>query len=199
MEKQQEAEKIINTHILWSVGGGLLPLPLVDIAAVTAVQIDMLKQLANLYEVDFSLSSGKALVAGLAGSVAAKFGSSFIKGVPGIGWLIGGISMPALSGTTTYAIGQVVLNHLEAGGDLLDFNTDNVKDAYNAALEKGKEVVAELKEKGQASGDDAPIKGEVVDDEIAAEDAEDAPAVAEEENALADDAPVADETMDDQP
>jgi uncharacterized protein (DUF697 family) len=194
MEKRQQAEKIINSHLLWSVGGGLLPLPLVDIAAVTAVQIDMLKQLANLYEVDFSLSSGKALVAGLAGSLTAGFGSSFIKGVPVVGWLIGGISMPALSGATTYAIGQVVLNHLEAGGDLLDFNTDNVKDAYNAALEKGKAIAADLKEKGQATSvDDAPIEGEVVDGEIAAEDAPDADGT-EEEQVPGDDAPITDET-----
>ncbi len=194
MEKQQQAEKIVNSHMLWSAGGGLLPLPLVDIAAVTAVQVDMLKQLANLYEVDFSLSSGKALVAGLAGSVTAKFGSSFVKGVPGLGWIIGSISMPALSAATTYAIGQVVVKHLEAGGDLLDFNTDNVKDAYNAALERGKAIAADLKEKGQASSvEDAPIEGEVVDGEIAAEDA---PDVSEKENT--DNAPVASKTMDDE-
>jgi hypothetical protein len=106
--------------------------------------------------------------------------------------------MPALSAATTYAIGQVVVKHLEAGGDLLDFNTDNVKDAYNAALEKGKAIAADLKEKGQAaSAEDAPIEGEVVGGEIAAEDA---PAEDEtedetgEEEVPGDDTPVTDET-----
>jgi len=170
MEKRQEADKIVKGHILWSLGGGLLPLPLFDIAAVTAVQIDMLKQLANLYEVDFSLSSGKALVAGLAGSVAAKLGSSFIKAVPGVGHLVGGVSMSALSGATTYAIGQVVVNHLEDGGSLLDINVDNVKEAYDAALEKGKDVVAGLKQESEEGAEDAPAVSESEAAEASEED-----------------------------
>jgi len=57
--KREEADKIIKSHVLWAVGAGLVPLPLFDVAAVTAIQMDMLKQLAALYQVDYSTSTGK--------------------------------------------------------------------------------------------------------------------------------------------
>ena len=46
--KAKTADEIIRSHVLWALGAGLMPVPLFDIAAVTAVQMDMLKQLAEL-------------------------------------------------------------------------------------------------------------------------------------------------------
>jgi len=82
MSEQQPADDIIKSHVVWALGGGLIPVPLFDIAAVTAIQMDMLKQLADLYEVEFSASTG---------STFARIGASLIKAVPGIGTVIGGI------------------------------------------------------------------------------------------------------------
>ena len=98
MSNQEQAEKIIRNHTLWSMGGGLLPFPILDIAAVTAIQVDMLQQLANLYEVDYSKSTGKTFVSALTGSTFAKVGASIIKALPGVGSVVGGVSMSALSG-----------------------------------------------------------------------------------------------------
>jgi len=39
MNKQTQAEAIIRSHVLWAMGGGLIPIPLVDFAAVTAIQL----------------------------------------------------------------------------------------------------------------------------------------------------------------
>jgi hypothetical protein len=38
MDIRQQADSIITNHVLWSMGGGLIPLPLLDVAAVTFVQ-----------------------------------------------------------------------------------------------------------------------------------------------------------------
>ena len=59
MNKQAEADQIIRKHVLWSMGAGLMPVPLFDIAAVTAVQMDMLKQLAGTYECTSSKQVGQ--------------------------------------------------------------------------------------------------------------------------------------------
>jgi uncharacterized protein (DUF697 family) len=91
MSEQQPADDIIKSHVVWALGGGLIPVPLFDIAAVTAIQMDMLKQLADLYEVEFSASTGKSFVSALTGSTFARIGASLIKAVPGIGTVIGGI------------------------------------------------------------------------------------------------------------
>ena len=85
MTKGDEAENIITTHVVWSLGARLMPVPLFDIAAVTAVQMDMLKQLAELYEADFSKATGKTFVSALTGSTFARIGASLVKAVPGVG------------------------------------------------------------------------------------------------------------------
>lgn len=153
MSKQEQADKIVRSHVIWSLGGGLIPVPLFDLAAVTAIQLDMLKQLASLYEADYEGSKGKAFVSALTGSTFAKIGASIIKAIPGIGTLLGGVSMSALSGASTYAIGQVIITHLETGGHFLDVDLDSVKTAYNEAFEKGKKFVEDLKGEEKAGED----------------------------------------------
>ena len=153
MSKSEEAEKIIRTHVLWSVGAGLMPVPLFDIAAVTAVQMDMLKQLAELHEVDFSKSTGKTFVSALTGSTFARIGASVIKSVPGIGTVIGGLSMSVLSGASTYAVGQVAVSHFRSRGSLLDVDMDWAKKTYGEAFEHGNQIVEDLRRERGASRD----------------------------------------------
>jgi uncharacterized protein (DUF697 family) len=135
------------------MGAGLIPVPFLDFAAVTAIQIDMLQQLANLYEIDYSNSTGKTFVSALAGSTLAKLGASLVKSIPGIGTVLGGISMSVLSGASTYAIGQVVINHLETGGNFLNIDLARARRGYDEAFEQGKTFVAGLKEKEGAAQD----------------------------------------------
>ena len=68
----------------------------------------MLKQLSRIYGIEFTEESGKAYVSAIAGSTLARFGASLIKAIPGIGSLVGGISMPILSGASTYALGRSI-------------------------------------------------------------------------------------------
>ena len=146
MTKKSEADKIIKKHIIWAMGGGLIPLPVLDFAAVTAIQIDMLSQLTRLYGVDYDAATGKTFVAALTGSTLAKLGSSVIKIVPGFGTLLGGLSMSILSGASTYAVGSVAVEHFESGGTLFDVDWSKAKKVYQDAFEEGKEVASNLKE-----------------------------------------------------
>lgn len=149
MSQRTEADAIIRSHVLWSMGGGLIPIPLVDFAAVTAIQLEMLQQLAHLYGADFSRSNGKAFVSALTGTTLARLGASFLKAIPGVGTVLGGASMALTSGASTYAVGQVAINHFRSGGSLSNFVEDQVKEAYDSAFERGKTYVSDLeKEKG---------------------------------------------------
>ncbi len=145
MDKQVQANKIVNDHVVWSLGAGLMPIPLFDIAAVTAVQMDMLKQLSDLFEVDYSKSNGKAFVSALTGSTFARLGASAIKLVPGVGTVVGGLSMSVLSGASTYAIGQVAINHFGSKTGLCGIDMEWAKQAYEEAIEHGKRVASDLK------------------------------------------------------
>ena len=144
MSKEQQADKVIGSHVVWALGGGLIPVPLFDIAAVTAIQMDMLKQLADTYEVEFSSSTGKAFVSGLTGSTFARLGASLIKAVPGIGTIIGGISMSAMSGASTYAVGQVAKTVFGSQGGLPEVDIQWAKDAYSEAIQRGKDFVSKV-------------------------------------------------------
>ncbi|BDT10460.1 uncharacterized protein/domain associated with GTPase-like protein [Limnospira platensis NIES-39] len=144
MSKKTEADAIIRNHVLWSMGGGLIPIPIVDFMAVTAIQMEMLQELAKLYGVNYSVSTGKAFVSALTGTTIARLGSSFIKAIPGIGSLIGGTSMALTSGASTYAVGQVAINHFSSGGSLNNFAEEEVKWAYESAFERGKNYVSDL-------------------------------------------------------
>ena len=124
MNKRKEADKIVRRHVLYAMGAGLVPVPLIDIAAVTAVQIDMLRQLANLYGSDYSVSNGKAFASALAGSTLARLGATVVKSMPGIGTLVGGTSMSILSGASTFAVGKVATEVLGSGGDLATANME---------------------------------------------------------------------------
>lgn len=149
MSKSLDAEKIIRSHVLWAMGGGLIPIPLVDFAAVTAIQLEMLQQLATHYGVDYSRNNAKNFVSALTGTTIASIGASMLKVIPGIGSLIGGVSMSVMSGASTYAVGQVAINIFSnSSGSIIDFNIDldQVKDFYQNAYEKGKSYVNDLKE-----------------------------------------------------
>ena len=151
--KKAKAQSIIRSHVLWSMGGGLIPIPLVDFAAVTAIQLEMLQQLAELYGVNYSKSNGKAFVSALTGTTVARLGASFLKAIPGIGTVLGGASMSLASGASTYAVGQVAIDHFANSGDLSNFIEDQLKKAYEDAFQKGKSYVNDLEDNQEQAAD----------------------------------------------
>ena len=144
MSKKEEANKIVSQHVLWSMGAGLMPIPLLDIVAVTSMQMDMLKQLAALYDVDHEASGGKRFASALTGGTFARIGASAVKSIPGVGTAVGMVSMPILSGASTYAVGKVAIGIFESGGDLLTADLEPAKGAYHEAFERGKRYVYNL-------------------------------------------------------
>lgn len=147
MSRITEADRIIRSHVLWAMGGGLIPIPLVDFAAVTAIQLEMLQQLARLYNVDYNQSTGKAFVSALTGTTVARIGASMLKAIPGIGSIVGGASMSVMSGASTYAVGKVAINMFSNSVGFDNFDTEMVKRAYEQAYEQGKSYVSDLEER----------------------------------------------------
>lgn len=137
------AEQVIKQHVVWACGAGLVPVPIIDFVAVTAIQVDLIRQLCTLHGASYEEGSGKMWVGALTGGVLARIGASVIKAIPGIGSVIGGLSMSIASGASTWGVGQVVNKHLAAGGTLIDLNVEKAERAYGAEYERGKEVAKE--------------------------------------------------------
>ena len=150
----EKADSIINNHVLFSIGAGLVPIPIVDLLGVTAIQIDMLAQLAKLYGVEFNRELGKSIVSALVGGSLARLGASAIKAIPGIGTIIGELSMGITAAASTYAVGHLFKAHFEEGGDLYNFDIDEAKKKYKQKYEEGKTIAAEMTKNKKLSKED---------------------------------------------
>ncbi len=144
--KTTEANSIIKNHMIWSMGAGFIPVPIADFFAVSAIQLDMIRQLAKLYDIDFKETEGKAVITSLTGSGLARLGARAVKFIPGVGSVIGGVTMAILSGGSSYALGEVFKKHFETGGTFLDFDPARLKKYYNEKFEKGKQYARKIRD-----------------------------------------------------
>ena len=138
--KMTQANAIINKYKNWSFVGGLIPVPLADIAAISGVQMKMLSELSSLYGIDFKAHLAKPIIGTLLGAVGSSVaaGGIFalgIKAVPLLGTTLGVLTMPALAYAATHAIGRVFAAHFESGGTLLDFDAEKVRAHFRAEFE----------------------------------------------------------------
>src|SRR5258708_12617165 len=61
-QRDEQAAKLVDRFSLWSGAAGLIPIPLVDIAAVGGVQLQMLRKLSDIYGVPFTENRGKSTI-----------------------------------------------------------------------------------------------------------------------------------------
>ncbi|MDX2136037.1 MAG: DUF697 domain-containing protein [Saprospiraceae bacterium] len=152
-EQKAKSSEIILNHVGFAMGGGLVPFPGADIAAVSAIQINMLRQLAKVYGVPFVGDLGRNIISAVVGGSLARLGASLVKIIPGVGTLLGSLSMPVLSGASTYALGQVVVGHFSNGGSLADMDFTRTRKQYQESLEEAKKVVQDLEKKSPPTDD----------------------------------------------
>ncbi len=132
--KRLKADVIITRHAAVAAAAGLVPVPLVDFSAILAVQVGMLYLICDIWEVKFSKQAAtsvalSAVGAGIPGlNTRSLFLSSALKAIPVIGTGAAMAATPVLAAATTLAIGKLFVEHLEAGGTLLTFNADRIKE-----------------------------------------------------------------------
>lgn len=157
-ERGKHADTIIRNHIIWAMGAGFIPVLIADVFAVSALQLDMIRQLCRVYDIDFSETQGKAIVTSLTSTTIARItAGSVVKLIPGIGSILGGVTVSVFAGASTFALGEVFKKHFEMGGTILDFDPARLKKLYKEKFEKGKKVAQELQKQQQGK----PEKGDV--------------------------------------
>ena len=144
MEKRNKAMIIIKKYTALSSTAALIPMPLVDLAASTGLQLKMLKDLCDLYEIPFSEHRGKALITTLiSGYHVGLFAGSFAKLIPVISMAGAIASMFVLSGSVTYAVGLLFMYHFGKGGTLSDFDPEQQKEKFKKHFYEGKETLGQ--------------------------------------------------------
>lgn len=149
-EQKLRAESLIKSYVMAAAAASIVPLPLFDLAAITAVQMRMIQKLAEMHGKTFSEAPVRNTIVSLAGGIigpnaGAIAAISLAKLVPGIGWMIGLASMPVVVGASTYAIGQVFREHFEDGGSVYDISVGAMRRTYDEQLGKGRQLVAAAK------------------------------------------------------
>ena len=160
-ESGDSSEGTIRNHVLGSMGVGMIPIPVVDLVALTGIQLNMLRKLAKAYDIPFSKDKVKNILASLiGGGLPVTFSAAFtslMKSVPIIGATAGVLAMPILAGATTYAVGKVFTQHFASGGTFLNFDPETVKDHYYEMFKEGQDLAAKIK-KGEEKAEKAEKK-----------------------------------------
>jgi len=138
------AEKIIKNHVLLSIGISAIPIPMLDLILVYYVQLDMLKQLSREYNKNYYELRSKAFISALASTTVARMGASFIKAIPGVGSVLGGVSSVVLSGASTYAVGKVAARFLQDDIELSDVDMDMARSFFQEEMEAGKKFAKRM-------------------------------------------------------
>ncbi len=155
-ERSEKAEKVVRNRVWWAVAGGILPVPWIDIAAVTGVQLSLIHSLSKLYDVEFKKNAARNIITSLLGSVvpqslAQGTVGSALKTIPVLGQIFGSVSMSAFSGATTYAIGKVFIQHFETGGTLLDFDVEKMREYFKEQFTEGVEEAEKMEKETRKS------------------------------------------------
>lgn len=146
LPRDQQAMALVNSYVPWAVGAGILhlplPLPWVDMVALTGVHLRMLSKLADMYGVPFRENGVKSIVTTLLGTIiSTNLGvtlGSLLRVVPLVGPIIGIAAMPGLYSAATYAIGRVFVTHFESGGTFLDFDPQKTRAYFVSEFEKAR-------------------------------------------------------------
>ncbi|AMV71120.1 hypothetical protein JCM30471_29410 [Desulfuromonas carbonis] len=149
LTRAEQAGPIIKNHMYMAAGLGVVPVPLVDLVGFMAVQYDMTKKIAGIYQVEFSKERVRSIVLSLLGSVLpvalTHTTASLLKFVPVLGTFATALSVSTLGTASTYAIGKVLVQHFETGGTLLDFDAVKMRDYFKQQFEVGKKAAKTTK------------------------------------------------------
>lgn len=148
VQRPAQAAEIVKRNMIWSAGVGLVPVPMFELVAITAVELKLIKELADLYETPFREDLAKSAVVSLVGSLGSValgkvLAISSLRFVPFIGVPMAFASVSAIAAGVTYATGKVFIAHFETGGTLLDFDAAKMREHFKAEFSTGvKETAA---------------------------------------------------------
>ncbi len=94
-----------------------IPVPLLDAATELVIQLRMAKKLCDLYQADFTTERARAVITGIVGGLSLGAVSAVtLRYVSIAGYFAGTLPSAGLAGAYTYAIGNLLLDRLEAHG-----------------------------------------------------------------------------------
>jgi len=136
LSRSDASNGLIKSSCAWAAASTLIPLSGADIAALAAVQANLVINISSLYGEKVEKYAVSGVIATLLGTLLPAYAATYaltaaakVIPIPGVGSLL---SFPALAGSNaaaTYAVGKVFVNHYENGGTFASFNPTASKDS----------------------------------------------------------------------
>lgn len=139
------ADQTVKNWSQWATVAGFIPVPLLDLAAISGVQIKMIYDLCKVYDIPFDQRRVRAIVSGLAGGgvttvASTALSGTFIKSVPVIGSTLAAVTQPVMSYATSFAIGTIFVRHFESNGTLMSMSIESLKATYHEQVAYAKKM-----------------------------------------------------------
>jgi uncharacterized protein (DUF697 family) len=118
-DRRRAAEKIVDRYKVYAALGGLVPMPAINLAGLTAINMRMVKALCDLYELPFESNQTRSIIMGLiGGSVPTGLGlatASVVALVLPAGAFVGLVASSASAAVMTRGIGLIFIEYFENG------------------------------------------------------------------------------------
>ena len=122
-EREAWTDRAIKNYAFGSIAVGLIPFPLIDLAALAGIQLKLIHKLSGFYGIDFSEEKARGIIASLTGAAVplglTRAVCGFLMLIPIVGYASSVVSMSALSAASTYAIASCLLSTLNQVGHFL--------------------------------------------------------------------------------
>lgn len=142
---QHEIDAIIRNRVHSSLAIALVPIPLFDMAALAALQVEMIYKLAKAHDIPFKAEWGKqisvALVGGILPSLITPKLSDLARYIPIVGPGLSLATLPLTNGAATYAVGRAFAKHFATGEDLCNLDMKKLGTEIKAGFEDSKKTV----------------------------------------------------------
>lgn len=137
-----QALALVDRFVAWSAIGGAVPLPLIDLVSIAALQVQMVRRLAAHYHLPFSAEAVRSTLLSAAAATFSSGGGNLAGNLAGLllarslplapllnMWVASGLAV-----VTTLAIGRAYVLHFESGGTALDLDPATLAAHYRRAL-----------------------------------------------------------------
>lgn len=120
-----QANAVVERYANFAALGGIIPLPLINVAGVTVIILRMVKRLCELYDVPYEYGRARALVVSLAAgavptTAATVTSSTLVYFIPGVNLL--GLAVSSVTASAcARAVGHRFVQHFDSGASLIDF------------------------------------------------------------------------------
>ena len=146
---RSRGEELAKLYANWAAASGGIPVPLIDMAIITGVQVKLVASLAKLYGVSLSkhrartallsiTGGGTAVAAGGVAKLAlpgtiSLFGSAS-KSAIGFGTVLGSIAIGAFAYSSTILIGSLFMDAFEKSISFSKKEVDNIAEKYSKEI-----------------------------------------------------------------